>query len=89
MNRPVRLVARLAALAAMLAVLQLLAAPRPAVTPYPSALSSLGPSPAIAAPGCNTKYCSKEPGRKSSTCIQAPVNYNCSASGGTCTITPC
>jgi len=89
MISPIRLAVRLTALAALFAALQFLAAPPAGLTPYTSALLSLGPAAALAAPGCNSKACSKEPGRKSPTCIQAPVNYNCSASMGVCTLTPC
>ena len=86
MNRPIRLIVRLAALVAAIAVLQLLAAPPPAVSPYTSALSSLGPSAALAAPGCNNKTCEKDP-RKGPTCFKA-MGANCSVSGG-CTSTTC
>ena len=90
MTRPVRFVLRLALVVALATALQLVTgSSRGGGSPYTSSLSGLGVGAALAAPGCNSKYCSKEPGRKSPTCIQAPVNYNCSGSGNVCTITPC
>lgn len=90
MRRPCRLAVRLALIAVVVAALPLVAGSHPSgTTPYLSSLSSLGASAALAAPGCNSKYCSKEPGRKSPTCVQSSPLYNCSASHGVCTITGC
>jgi len=90
MTRPIRFALRLTLVVAVVAALQVVTGTAPGDgSPYQSSLSTLGVGAALAAPGCNSKYCSKEPGRKSPTCIQAPVNYNCSGSGNVCTITPC
>jgi hypothetical protein len=90
MARSIRFAFRLVVVVAVLATLQLVSGTsRGSGTPYLSSLSSLGASAALAAPGCNTKYCSKEPGRKSPTCVQGNTTYNCSASGGVCTLTAC
>lgn len=90
MPRPIRFALRLAVAAALLASIAFVADLTPqGGTPYLSSLSSLGPSAALAAPGCNSKYCAKEPGRKSPTCHQSTSAYNCSASGGVCTVTAC
>ncbi len=90
MSRSLRFALRLALVVAVVAALQLVTAPAPGGgSPYVSSLSSLGVSPALAAPGCNTKYCAKEPGRKSPTCHQSTSPYNCSASGNVCTVTAC
>jgi len=90
MTRPLRFAMRLALLLAVVAALRLVTGTATQDgSPYDSSLTNLGASAALAAPGCNSKYCSKEPGRKSPTCHQATVNYNCSASGNVCTITAC
>ncbi|HYS03685.1 MAG TPA: hypothetical protein VEW47_00685 [Candidatus Dormibacteraeota bacterium] len=90
MTRSLRFALHLTLVVAVVAALQIVAGTPPGGgSPYLSSLSTLGPSTALAAPGCNSKYCAKEPGRKSPTCHQAPVNYNCSASGNVCTITAC
>ncbi len=90
MTRSLRVVLRLALVLVVLAALQLVfGTSAGGGSPYLSSLSDLTGGAAIAAPGCNSKYCSKEPGRKSPTCHQADVQYNCSASGNVCTITAC
>jgi len=90
MNRPLKMALRLFVIAALLASVQVLSGPAsPDSSPYLSALSDLAGGAAIAAPGCNMKYCAKEPGRKSPTCHQSTSFYHCSASGGVCTITAC
>jgi hypothetical protein len=90
MNRPLKIGLRLVVLAALVVSVQVLSGPASSGnSPYLSALSDLTGGAVIAAPGCNTKYCAKEPGRKSPTCHQSTSLYNCSASGGVCTITPC
>jgi len=58
-------------------------------TPYGSALSTLGPSAAIAAPGCSMQICNKPKGSKPADCLATSLSYNCSKSGGHCTSTPC
>ena len=90
MRRSLRYVLRLTMALAVALALQLAAGSRSdRATPYGSSLSSLGAGVAVAAPGCNSKFCAKEPGRKSPTCHQSPQPYNCSASGNVCTITAC
>jgi hypothetical protein len=90
MNRPLKIALRLFVIAALLASVQVLSGPTShGNSPYLSALSDLAGGSVIAAPGCNSKYCAKEPGRKSPTCHKSTSLYNCSASGGVCTITAC
>jgi len=90
MTRSLRFALRFALVLAVLAALQLVSGTSPrGGSPYLSALSDVTGGAAIAAPGCNTKYCAKEPGRRTPTCHQATAAYNCSAAGNVCTITPC
>ena len=87
MTRSLRFLLRLALVVAVVAALQLVTGTsRQGASPYVSPLSSLGVSPALAAPGCNNKTCEKDP-RKGPTCFKA-TGSNCSVSGG-CTSTPC
>jgi len=58
-------------------------------TPYRSALSTLGPSMALAAPGCAMQICNKPKGSKPADCLATTLPYNCSKSGGHCTSTAC
>ena len=58
-------------------------------TPYASALSTFGPSVALAAPGCSMKFCDKPKGSKPADCLATSLSYNCSKSGGHCTSTAC
>jgi hypothetical protein len=58
-------------------------------TPYGSALSSLGPSAALAAPGCSMQICEVPKGSKPASCLASTLNYNCSKSGGHCTSIAC
>jgi hypothetical protein len=62
---------------------------KPVGTPYQSALSILGPSTAIAAPGCSMQICDKPKGSKPADCLATSLSYNCSKSGGHCTSTAC
>ena len=55
---------------------------KPCGTPYRSALSTFGPSIALAAPGCAMKICDKPKGGKPADCLAASLTYNCSKSGG-------
>jgi len=90
MTRSLRFLMRAALVVAVIGSLQFLSVTTSGgSSPYGSSLSALGVSAALAAPSCNSKYCAKEPGRKSPTCHQAIVNYNCSASGNVCTLTAC
>ncbi len=90
MKRPLKMAVRLVVLAALVASMQVMTGPASHDnSPYLSALSDLAGGAVLAAPGCNMKYCAKEPGRKSPTCHQSTSFYNCSASGGVCTITAC
>ena len=90
MARSLRFVIRFALLLAVLAALQIVSGRFPGDgSPYLSALSDVTGGAAIAAPGCNTKYCAKEPGRRTPTCHQSTSPYNCSAAGNVCTVTPC
>ena len=61
----------------------------PGGTPYQSALSTLGPSVALAAPGCAMQICNKPKGSKPADCLSTTLPYNCSKSGGHCTSTAC
>jgi hypothetical protein len=58
-------------------------------TPYRSALSTLGPDMALAAPGCSMQICEVPKGSKPAACLASTLSYNCSKSGGHCTSTPC
>ena len=58
-------------------------------TPYASALSSLGPSAALAAPGCSMQICDVPKGSKPASCLASTLNYNCSKSGGHCASIAC
>ena len=58
-------------------------------TPYRSALSTLGPSEALAAPGCPMQICDKPKGSKPADCLTSTLLYRCSKSGGHCTATTC
>ncbi len=58
-------------------------------TPYGSALSTFGPSAALAAPGCSMQICNKPKGSKPADCLATTLSYNCSKSGGHCTSTAC
>jgi len=58
-------------------------------TPYGSALSTFGPSAALAAPGCSMEICNKPKGSKPADCLATSLTYNCSKSGGHCTSTAC
>ena len=58
-------------------------------TPYGSALSTLGPSAALAAPGCSMQICNKPKGSKPADCLATSLTYNCSKSGGRCNSTAC
>lgn len=58
-------------------------------TPYRSALSTFGPSMALAAPGCAMQICNKPKGSKPADCLATTLSYNCSKSGGHCTSTAC
>jgi hypothetical protein len=62
---------------------------KPSGTPYQSALSTLGPSMALAAPGCAMQICEKPKGSKPAACLATSLTYNCSKSGGHCTSTAC
>ena len=62
---------------------------KPGDTPYRSALSTLGPSTAFAAPGCSMQICDKPKGSKPADCLATSLSYNCSKSGGHCTSTAC
>jgi len=62
---------------------------KPSGTPYRSALSTFGPSMALAAPGCAMQICNKPKGSKPANCLATSLNYNCSKSGGHCTSTAC
>lgn len=84
------LVTRLVVGSAVVALLGItLGGGAPSGSPYLSALASLGGSPALAAPACGYKGCSKEPGRKSPTCIKSLNPNNCSASQNVCVLTAC
>ena len=90
MRHPLKMAVRLVVLAALVASMQVMTGPASHDnSPYLSALSDLAGGAVIAAPGCNTKFCAKEPGRKTPTCHQSTSLYNCSASGGVGGITPC
>ncbi len=58
-------------------------------TPYASALSTFGPSTALAAPGCSMQICNKPKGSKPADCLATSLSYNCSKAGGHCTSTAC
>ena len=62
---------------------------KPCGTPYRSALSTFGPSIALAAPGCAMKICDKPKGGKPADCLATSLTYNCSKSGGHCASTAC
>jgi hypothetical protein len=62
---------------------------RPGGTPYGSALSTFGPSVALAAPGCSMQICEVPKGSKPASCLSSTLTYNCSKSGGHCTSTAC
>lgn len=85
-----RFVVRIAAVVLVLAVMS------PAVglvkqnaTPYSSALTTLGPSPALAAGSCAMQICDKPKGSKPAACLPSTLTYNCSKSGGHCTSIAC
>ena len=85
-----RLVARIAVFALVLAAISPAAGLlKPAGTPYRSALSTLDPSAALAAPGCSMQICNKPKGSKPADCLATSLTYNCSKSGGHCTSTAC
>jgi len=58
-------------------------------TPYGSALSTFGPSAALAAPRCSMQICDVPKGSKPAACLATSLMYNCSKSGGHCTSTAC
>jgi hypothetical protein len=90
MSQTLRFTLRFILLVAVVTALHVITAPAPGgASPYASSLASLGVGSVMAAPGCNSKYCAKEPGRKSPTCHQSASPYNCSASGNVCTVTAC
>jgi hypothetical protein len=62
---------------------------KPGGTPYRSALSTFGPSMALAAPGCAMQICNVPKGSKPASCLATTLTYNCSKSGGHCTSTAC
>jgi len=86
MKRTLRFALRAALVVAIVAALQMAAAPDRA-TPYASSLSILGASAALAAPGCNGKTCSKDP-RKGPTCFKA-VGSNCGVQSNGCFSNAC
>jgi hypothetical protein len=61
----------------------------PSGTPYRSALSTFGPSMALAAPGCAMQICDVPKGSKPASCLATTLTYKCSKSGGHCTSTAC
>ena len=85
-----RFVTRAGAMVLLLAVMAPAAGLlRPGGTPYRSALSTFGPSMALAAPGCSMQICDKPKGSKPADCLATSLSYNCSKSGGHCTSTAC
>ena len=90
MTPSMRSVARAGAVVLMLAVLAPVAGLlQPGGTPYQSALSTLGPGLALAAPGCSMQICDKPKGSKPAACLASSLSYNCSKSGGHCTSIAC
>lgn len=90
MSPSMRAVARTAVVVLMLVAISIAAGfLRPSGLPYGSALSTLGPSVALAAPGCAMQICDKPKGSKPASCLTSTLTYNCSKSGGHCTSIAC
>ena len=90
MSPSMRSVARVAVVVLMLAAISpAVSLLTPGGTPYRSALSTFGPSMAVAAPGCAMQICDVPKGSKPASCLSSTLTYNCSKSGGHCRSIAC
>lgn len=90
MSPSMRFVARAAVIVLIFAAISPVASLlSPCGTPYRSALSTFGPSMALAAPGCAMQVCEVPKGSKPAICLATTLTYSCSKSGGHCTSTAC
>ena len=89
MERTLRFAVRVLVLAVVISGLTILSSQSPKPTmPYLSALADLGPTQAVAAPGCEFKACAKGPGGGPS-CKSSGSPYNCRNVAGGCQLSPC